>query len=228
MNFKTQRVFYLLILGFALGAPDLARGEQWFNVNAVALMTENGETLGKASDRSSMLAFFKAEKRIVYQILDKIGVLEKDLPPEVRSVIDKPHTTNFQAFLAYSQGLDFLDKREFRKAEEAFGRATQLDPDFGLAQQVKERMPDAQANVLQSFQSAVHSARGQALRSLGRREVGQGGSQLGGFLGDLASAAMASQASLEQAQQNNQKKLMPQDDIALAGGAGSGGLGKVP
>jgi len=71
--------------------------------------------------------FFKLEKRLVFGILDSMGL---ELTKEERDAIDEVPTESFLALLAYCQGLDYLDEGMYPEAESQFGRALSEDPNF--------------------------------------------------------------------------------------------------
>lgn len=71
--------------------------------------------------------FFKLEKRLVFGILDSMGL---ELTKEERDAIEEVPTESFLALLAYCQGLDYLDQGMYPEAESQFGRALSEDPNF--------------------------------------------------------------------------------------------------
>jgi hypothetical protein len=78
---------------------------------------------------------------MVFEILESIGIHKKDLPPATIFSIEKPHTQNFDAFLSYSLGLEYLDKQQFTIARSAFQNTIQLDPNFTLAKKAFQSTP---------------------------------------------------------------------------------------
>lgn len=89
--------------------------------------------LGKAEVEGPVSEFFNLEKELVFNILEALGLKEEDLSPSVKKSIRKIHTENFEAFLNYSKGLDYIDQKDFYKANEAFHTAVKLDPEFDIA-----------------------------------------------------------------------------------------------
>jgi len=71
--------------------------------------------------------FFKLEKRLVFGILDSMGL---ELTREERDAIEEVPTESFLGLLAYCQGLDYLDQGMYPEAESQFGRAVSEDPNF--------------------------------------------------------------------------------------------------
>ncbi len=76
---------------------------------------------------------FEIEKEIVFATLDQLGI---QLNSEVRKKIGQPATRNFNAFKAYSSGLDQYDMGNFSSAILFFQEAIKLDPNFTLAQEM--------------------------------------------------------------------------------------------
>ncbi len=76
-------------------------------------------------------AVFDAEKRIVFGVLDDMGVT---LTPAERAAIDERPTRSIAAFLAYSGGLAAEDSGRFDVAARLFSEAARIDPGFGAAQ----------------------------------------------------------------------------------------------
>ncbi|NOZ61125.1 MAG: hypothetical protein GXO74_05545 [Calditrichaeota bacterium] len=79
---------------------------------------------------------FRIEKDLVFSLLDDIGIL---VTPEEKAKIQQIPTKNFQAFLAYSQGLEMEDAGNFGKAAQFFQKAIRLDPGFGKAKQKQSK-----------------------------------------------------------------------------------------
>jgi tetratricopeptide (TPR) repeat protein len=71
--------------------------------------------------------FFKLEKRLVFGILDSMGL---ELTREERDAIEEVPTESFLALLAYCRGLDYLDQGMYPEAESQFGKALSEDPNF--------------------------------------------------------------------------------------------------
>lgn len=87
--------------------------------------------IGSAVEVPSPLdALFDAEKQLVLRIFEQLGVT---LTPAERQLVDRRPTTNLQAFLAYSRGLQAVDDGRFEDASRFFDAARSLDPGFGAA-----------------------------------------------------------------------------------------------
>ncbi len=73
---------------------------------------------------------FAMQKQLVFRIFDQLGVT---LTPAERQLVDREATTNLNAFLAYSRGLQASDDGRFEDAARYFDEARGLDPGFGSA-----------------------------------------------------------------------------------------------
>ena len=70
------------------------------------------------------------EKELVYNILDAMGI---EPTPEEREFIDQMPTQNFEAFLAFSRGVRFVEIGRPVEARAAFSEAVSRDPGFQMA-----------------------------------------------------------------------------------------------
>jgi tetratricopeptide (TPR) repeat protein len=73
---------------------------------------------------------FELQQAVVRQTLEALGVRVR---PEVEERIQTPATQSFEAFLAFSRGLDAEDRRAYREAAGHYQRAQQIDPAFRVA-----------------------------------------------------------------------------------------------
>ncbi len=104
--------------------------------------TLNHTVLGKMEAEGSPEKFFELEKRIVFGILYIMGLSREALEPSVVESVEKVHTTNLKAFIAFGEALDHLDQNDFAEARMAFEKAVQADPDFDLAIEGREATPN--------------------------------------------------------------------------------------
>ena len=72
------------------------------------------------------------EKVLVHQVLDSLGVSLS--PAQQRSIAPLP-TRSFDAFFAFSQGLEYEDRGMAPQAIRAYQRAVHLDPAFAMARE---------------------------------------------------------------------------------------------
>ncbi|MGB5105216.1 MAG: tetratricopeptide repeat protein [Candidatus Zixiibacteriota bacterium] len=84
-------------------------------------------TYGKDSKLKDAM---KMQKDMVLSVLDSLGV---EVEGSRRQALKKIPTENYDAFLAFSQGVELYDNGEYIKAKSLFERAIGLDPQFDLA-----------------------------------------------------------------------------------------------
>lgn len=110
------------------------------DINSAAVNSA-GEELGLTKQEGTLAEIFRLEKELVYQLLDKLGIGIAVLTPGIKAQIDSYHTTNLEAFLAYSECIDLFDQERFSEAREACERAVRLDPEFRLAIALLQSIP---------------------------------------------------------------------------------------
>lgn len=131
----------VLALGFLSATPGLQAQVEKGNIDInAATLGAQGQALGTASERGSVQSMFQLQKALVYQMLQQAGINPEQLPPEIKASIDKLHTTNVQAFLAFSECLDHLDNGRYDQAVASCQKAVDLDPNFDLARQYLDAM----------------------------------------------------------------------------------------
>jgi TolA-binding protein len=121
-------------------------------VQGVAAIAENGPVRmsatvvrGDGTVRSGAQAngtfkeLLDLEKQLVFGLATELGI---QLTEAERQRILRQGTKNLAAFLAYSQGLDALDRGDYRAAAAAFSAAVRSDPSF---QEARERQQAAEA-----------------------------------------------------------------------------------
>ncbi len=96
-----------------------------------SIVTVGTGVIGEPAQVTSALdQLFDMEKRLVFQLFDRLGVT---LTPAERQLVERRPTNNLQAFLAYSRGLQASDDGRFEDASRFFESARALDPGFGAA-----------------------------------------------------------------------------------------------
>jgi TolB-like protein len=105
-------------------------------------------------------AFFELEKTLVKKIVDTVGV---KLQAKERGAIARLHTTDFEAFRDFSNGVALFDDKKYEEAVDALRAAQSRDQDFKLAtvtlaeyQGIISRL-QARADELQTAQSEVQN-----------------------------------------------------------------------
>lgn len=75
-------------------------------------------------------AFFELEKQLVQKIIGAAGV---QLQPKERGAVARLHTTDFEAFKRFSQGIALFDEKDYQNAVDALRDAAGRDAEFKLA-----------------------------------------------------------------------------------------------
>jgi hypothetical protein len=78
-----------------------------------------------------MARLFDIEKTIAIRLIDALAPGQMTVAE--RNAIEQRPTKSLQAFLAYSQGLQYEDQGRFDEASRAYGNAARIDPNFGAA-----------------------------------------------------------------------------------------------
>jgi tetratricopeptide (TPR) repeat protein len=106
---------------------------------ALVSMSDSSAKTTKPSE-GNLEAFFKVQKAFVFEILDKLGITPTSA--EHDSIMKTP-TQSYLAFLAYSRGLDFRDRGQFREASQQFQQAAAADKKFGAPRVELKMLPPA-------------------------------------------------------------------------------------
>ena len=123
-------------------AAGSATAQRSFSLEGAVIDSRNGSSLGVVTERGELATLFRAQKAMTFGILRSAGISLEQLSPEVRARIERFQTTNVEAFRAFSQGLDLKDQGRFAEAREQFRRAAELDPNFALAAEQQQSMPE--------------------------------------------------------------------------------------
>ena len=124
-------------------------------VQGVAAITQNGPVRmsavvvrGDGSVRSGAQAngtfkqLLDLEKQLVFGLATQLGI---QLTDAERQRILRQGPKNLAAFLAYSEGLEALDRGDYRAAAAAFGAAVRADPSFQASRQQQQAAAAAPA-----------------------------------------------------------------------------------
>ncbi len=123
-------------LGKLLGASRVLGGDvsdlqdSRLRLDPQMVSSKTGEVVLPGEQVGSLTQFFQMEKQMVFDVLDKLGIR---LTQAERDSISHMPTQSFDAFMAYSRGLDYRDRGEYDKAKQEFQRAVELDPGFSEA-----------------------------------------------------------------------------------------------
>lgn len=120
----------LMRAGTVVNGLILQEGTSRLTLDA-RLVTVSTGSLGEGTTVSNTLdALFAMEKQLAFALFDRLGV---QLTPAERQLVERRPTTNLNAFLAYSRGLQASDDGRFEDAAKYFENARSMDPSFGLA-----------------------------------------------------------------------------------------------
>jgi hypothetical protein len=102
----------------------------------------DGTVRSGAEANGTFKALLDLEKQLVFSLAAQLGI---QLTEAERQRILRQGPRNLAAFLAYSQGLDALDRGDYRAAAAAFSASVRADPDFQAAQQQQQAAEAAPA-----------------------------------------------------------------------------------
>jgi hypothetical protein len=182
-------------------------------VQGVAAITANGPVnlsasvvRGDGSVRSGAQAsgtfrqLLDVEKQLVFSLAAQLGIL---LTEAERQRILQQGPKNLAAFLAYSDGLEALDRGDYRAAAQAFSASVRADPNFQAAQQQQQAAqaaPGVQGGdivtVVQAVQEVTAPSEPSSTAdpaSAGALDAGT--AELSGTLGDQLSQATGTDAT---------------------------------
>ena len=84
-----------------------------------------------------MEKFYRLEKELACQIIQGVGKNCDNVPKKFKKI----HTKSMPALIAYSWGLDYIDKQQYDQARDEFQKAIEADPDFELAKSALLAVP---------------------------------------------------------------------------------------
>ncbi|MCU0576603.1 MAG: CsgG/HfaB family protein [Desulfobacterota bacterium] len=120
-------------LGKLLGAGYLVGGDLTSDTRAQlgilsdVLQVRDQNSLGRASADGSLEQVLDMEKKILFEVVD---LLKIKLTKPQREKLSRPLTTNYQALLYLSCGLDASDRGNYSQAGFCYGKALEKDPQF--------------------------------------------------------------------------------------------------
>jgi len=111
-------------------------------------LAQAGSTQPLSPQTDSSERFYEIEKRLSAEILSNLGYSEAQLKSRgLWQAVETPQTTNFKAFVDFSNGLEAKDNQDYAKARGLFQQALAEDPTFTLALQMLNRTPMAAMSV---------------------------------------------------------------------------------
>jgi cytochrome c-type biogenesis protein CcmH/NrfG len=123
---------------------QIVQNEARLRVDAAIINTQTSAVAGGAANENTLEQLFTIERNIVLQLFDSLGVR---LTTAERNAIEQRPTRSMQAFLAYSQGLQFEDRGQFDAALSAYQNAVRIDPAFSQALQRSAQVQQVSAGM---------------------------------------------------------------------------------
>lgn len=120
----------LIRAGTLVNGVILQQGRDGLTLDARLVAVADGSLGAPATVSNSLDALFAMEKQLAFALFERLGV---ELTPAERQLVERRPTTNLNAFLAYSRGLQAVDDGRFEDASRFFDEARGIDPSFGLA-----------------------------------------------------------------------------------------------
>lgn len=124
---QAPRFGKLLGATHVLGGKLALLGTGRLQVDPQLVRATTGDVTLPDEQSGTLSEFFSMEKRVVYSVLEQLGIT---LSLAERDSIEIMPTQSFDAFLAYSRGINYEDHGQYDLAHEEFTRAIKLDPAF--------------------------------------------------------------------------------------------------
>ena len=102
---------------------------------SAAVVRGNGDVRAGAQVNGTFKQLLDLEKQLVFGIATQLGI---QLTEAERQRILREGPKNLTAFLAYSEGLEAMDRGDYHAAAASFSAAVQADPSFQQAQQQQQ------------------------------------------------------------------------------------------
>jgi len=111
---------------YAVGADNTLR------LDVASMDVAKGSTPTSATESDELGNLFRLQKEVVFNVVKEMGIT---LTLQERQEIERVPTTNLQAFIAYSIGLEKEGEGDFGAASVYFKQAQTIDPGFGAAKE---------------------------------------------------------------------------------------------
>jgi tetratricopeptide (TPR) repeat protein len=155
--------------GHLLGASRVVTGsyldpqQGQMRIDSTLLQTGALSSASNQSASGPIVHFYDVEEQLSAAILRDLGYTESDLKARgLWQAVQTPQTTNYDAFVAFSRGLDAKDHQDYANARKFFKQALVDDPSFVLALQELDRTPLQGATVADVASSVGAQAPGAA------------------------------------------------------------------
>jgi len=134
-------------VGRLLRAERMVQGVASITTNgpvrlSAAVVRGDGTVRSGAQANGTFKHLLDLEKQLVFSLATQLGI---QLTDAERQRILRQGPKNLAAFLAYSEGLEALDRGDYRAAAAAFSAAVRADPTFQAAQQQQQAAEAAPA-----------------------------------------------------------------------------------
>ncbi len=164
MNRIHALILFFLIASMTPASLFSAEAGERIRINGNLADTGSRRTLASVTEQGTVEQLFDIQKKLVGKLLKEMNIDRERLPEETREALAKPHTTHFEAFVAYSVGLDLTDRGQYREARAAFRRAARLDPTFLEARRQERLTPFKRQSIAELSKRLVSQAQRQRFR----------------------------------------------------------------
>jgi TolB-like protein len=128
-------------MGKLMGAQWVVTGSFSGTGKAIVICSSLRRTSGDSGICSTkvqcaLTGFFKAEKELVFSMVNKLGIVLTD---DERKAVETIPTENVLAYLAYCKGLQSEERGDFDAAKDRYKAALDLDPKFEKAKSGLDR-----------------------------------------------------------------------------------------
>jgi tetratricopeptide (TPR) repeat protein len=131
--------------GFLLGANKIVTGSflsldsKSIDIVSSLTMTKTKTSKSSKSVSGNMGKLFELEKELALGILEDMGII---LTEAEKNAIMKIPTESFEAFMAYSRGLNYMDKGMYKEASQEFQKAISIDSQFSAPKEELRNVSD--------------------------------------------------------------------------------------
>lgn len=134
------------------GQVAIAQDAGEARLTALIVNAADALTAGQAEQGGALEMLLDMEVQLALQIYRELGI---ELTASERARLEEKPTRNLQAFLAYSEGLQLLDRGSYEAAAGRFDAATSLDPGFSAARQAALRAQGVAQTTTQTVSNAA-------------------------------------------------------------------------
>ncbi|MFO0751570.1 MAG: CsgG/HfaB family protein [Myxococcota bacterium] len=152
-------------IGKLAGATHLVAGSFTvvggkMRLDARLITVQSGDVSMTATAEGDKDAFFELEKDLVKRLVDGAGV---KMAPKERAKLAEIHTSDLEAFRAYSEGIAQFDLKKYDEALKNLEKAARLDDSFQLAKRTLAEYEKLAADA-RGHANAAHDAENERAR----------------------------------------------------------------